>query len=470
MKPNVSIREFFADPELGGHILPGETLQPHRVFLMAAMGDQLTDAERVIFKKFTGRDHEPGQPVSEFYWVSGRRTAKTRSCGAAATYLGACVDWSDVLIAGETGVLLCLAQDQRVATQLLNYVFENLNASPVLKQLIVRRAADAIELQGNIRIEVRPASFRKLRGPTYIGIICDEMAFFYADDWYQNTDVEILNAARPGLMTTHGPLICASSPYAKRGVLWNAFKKHYGPNGSPSVLVAKGTTHDLNPTIPEEEIERELERDRARNASEYLAEFRSDIDSFISIEVVEQCIGDYSEIAPSHKFSYFMFIDSSGNREDSFCASVAHKDNNKIVVDVAREWRPHFSIDGVVDEICALAKAYRINKIVGDRYAGDVIPDMFRKRLLSYDATDYVKSDLYLDLLPLLNTKGIVLPRNERLIAQIVGLERRVGSSGKDTINHAPNAHDDICNSVAGVAKLVHRKRVLFGPGAPDWV
>ena len=77
-------------------------------------------------------------------------------------------------------MLLCLAPDQRVATQLLNYVWENLNASPVLKQLIVRRTADAIELQGNIRIEVRPASFRKLRGPTYIGIICDEMAFFYA--------------------------------------------------------------------------------------------------------------------------------------------------------------------------------------------------------------------------------------------------------------------------------------------------
>jgi hypothetical protein len=129
-----------------------------------------------------------------------------------------------------------------------------------------------------------------------------------------------------------------------------------------------------------------------------------------------------------------------------------------------------FSIDGVVDEICALAKSYRSNKIVGDRYSGDVIPDMFRKRSLPYDPTEYVKSDLYHDLLPLLNTKGIVLPRNERLIAQIVGLERRVGSSGRDTITHPPGGHDDIPNAVAGVAKLCHRKRVLFGPGSLDWV
>jgi hypothetical protein len=83
-----------------------------------------------------------------------------------------------VLIKGETSVLLCLAQDQRVATQLLTYVYENLSASPILKQLIMRRTADGIELRGGIKLEVRPASFRKLRGPTYIGIICDEMAFF----------------------------------------------------------------------------------------------------------------------------------------------------------------------------------------------------------------------------------------------------------------------------------------------------
>ena len=166
-----------------------------------------------------------------------------------------------------------------------------------------------------------------------------------------------------------------------------------------------------------------------------------------------------------------MFIDSSGNREDSFCCSIAHKDDAKIVVDVVREWRPPFSIDGVVDEICALAKSYRINKAVGDRYAGDVIPEMFRKRGFAYDPTEYVKSDLYHDLLPLLNSKGIVLPPMERLIAQAVGLERRVGSSGRDTISHSPGGYDDIINSVAGVAKLVFlRKRVLFGPGAPDWV
>jgi hypothetical protein len=66
----------------------------------------------------------------------------------------------------------------------------------------------------NINIEVRPASFRKLRGPTYIGVIADELAFWYTDSGYANPDIEILAAVRPGLLTTRGPLIMASSPYA----------------------------------------------------------------------------------------------------------------------------------------------------------------------------------------------------------------------------------------------------------------
>ena len=49
-----------------------------------------------------------------------------------------------------------------------------------------------------------------------------------------------MNAVRPGLATTRGPLIIASSPYAKRGVLWDAHRKHYGKDGDPLVLVAQG--------------------------------------------------------------------------------------------------------------------------------------------------------------------------------------------------------------------------------------
>ena len=53
--------------------------------------------------------------------------------------------------------------------------------------------------------------------------------------------------------------------------------------------------------------------------------------------------------------------------------------------------------------------------------------------------------------LPLLNACHITLPRHDRLIAQVVGLERRVLRAGRDSIDHAPGAHDDLANAAAGV-------------------
>jgi hypothetical protein len=34
-----------------------------------------------------------------------------------------------------------------------------------------------------------------------------------------------------------------------------------------------------------------------------------------------------------------------------------------------------------------------------------------------------------------------------RLVAQIVGLERRTARGGRDSIDHAPGAHDDVANA-----------------------
>ena len=59
---------------------------------------------------------------------------------------------------------------------------------------------------------------------------------------------------------------------------------------------------------------------------------------------------------------------------------------------------------------------------------------------------------MFRDLLPLLNSGRIVLPRNDRLQGQIAGLERRTSAVGRDTISHPDRGHDDVANAVAGVA------------------
>ena len=207
--------------------------------------------------------------------------------------------------------------------------------SPILTQLIANRTADTLELTNGVSVEVRAASFRRLRGPTYIAVIADEAAFWYSDEFSANADAEILNAVRPGLATTGGPLIIASSPYAKRGVLWETYRRHYGPDGDPLILVAQGTSRDFNPSLPQSVVDRALERDHASASAEYLAQFRTDIEGFVSFEVVQACVHRRSAIEMAAS-AYCATPPSSIHPAAVLTAShwpVAHRDGERIVVD-----------------------------------------------------------------------------------------------------------------------------------------
>jgi hypothetical protein len=343
MKPTISIRKALADPNLLGSVLAGDSWSAWRTLLIASMGEELTSDERKTFTRLTGRAREPLEPVEEFAAVVGRRGGKSRAMSTTAVYIAGLCDHRDKLVRGETGVLLCIAPDQKQAGIVLDYATAAFEASPILKQLIAGRTADALELTNGVTIEVRAASFRRLRGPTYIAVIADEAAFWYTDDFSANADTEILNAARPGLATTGGPLIIASSPYARKGVLWDVHRRHYGADGDPQILVAQGTSRDFNPSLPQRVVDRALERDHASASAEYLAQFRTDIETFVSYEIVQACVGDHFEMAALSTQSYVAFTDPSGGSHDSFTVAVAHADGERAVIDMVAEIMPPFS-------------------------------------------------------------------------------------------------------------------------------
>jgi hypothetical protein len=89
-----------------------------------------------------------------------------------------------------------------------------------------------------------------------------------------------------------------------------------------------------------------------------------------------------------------------------------------------------------------------------ERYAGEFPRALFRKHGITYELAEQTKSELFRDFLSLLNSVRVTLPRNDRLVSQIVSLERRVSAVGKETITHPPNGHDDLANAVAGAASL----------------
>jgi hypothetical protein len=77
-----------------------------------------------------------------------------------------------------------------------------------------------------------------VRGYTIVAALLDELAYWPVEDAAE-PDTEIVNAIKPGMATIPGAmLLCASSPHARRGALWDAYRRHFAKEGD-EVLAEK---------------------------------------------------------------------------------------------------------------------------------------------------------------------------------------------------------------------------------------
>jgi hypothetical protein len=354
---------------------------------------------------------------------------------------------------------LVISPDQTQSDVCFGYVVAAFEQSPMLKPLIASQTARELRLNNGISVEVRAADYRRLRGPTFVAVIGDESGFWYSNEDSSNPDTAILDAVRPGLATTRGPLILISSPYARRGVLWEAFRKNYGANGDPSILVCKGSSRTFNASLPQSVVDRAYERDAASASAEYGGEFRPDLEVFVSRETVLQCSTGIIErpAATSHVTNYKAFADMSGGSVDSSALCIGHFDHARqtVIVDLLRERTSPHSPEQCTQEFARELKRFGLGKVISDRYGGAWVTEQFARFGIQCEQSAKPKSDLYIDLLPLLNSRRIELVDNPKLVNQLCNLERRTARSGRDSIDHPSGQHDDLCNAVAGLASLL---------------
>jgi hypothetical protein len=466
----VSMREALESRAYFGGLLGGDTWRAWRVLLIAIAGEELTASERAIFRTLTDREREPAEPVEEFWGVIGRRGGKTRAMAVLGAFVAACVDHRHVLAPGERGVLPILAVSTAQATTAFNFLSGVFATAPDLKGLVEWQTADTLTLASGVDIEVRPASYRTIRGVTSVAAICDEIAYWRSDD-SANPDREILNALRPGLATTGGPLVAISSPYAKRGELYSTFKRHFGQDGHRAILVAKAPSRTMDPSLSAKVVDRAYEEDPDSAAAEYGAEFRSDIEQFISREAIEACVATGVKArSPLSGIRYAGFCDPSGGTTDAMAMAIAHQEGNVVVLDCLLERRPPFSPDSLCREFAATFQAYGVSKILGDRYAGEWPREAFARYSIEYQPCSKTKSEIYAALLPLINSGRADLLDDKALIGQLVNLERRVGWGGRDSIDHGPGTHDDRINAAAGALVGVSEAPSLTQAGFFDLI
>ena len=449
----MNILQACRDPKVFGQHFRGPTWDTWRVFLAALFALPMTPEQLAIYTKYTGRTTPPTNPLHEAWLVCGRRSGKSYILAVIAIFLAAFKDWRPYLAAGEVGTIMVVAADRRQARVIMRYCLGLLKSVPMLKQLIEGETRESITLRNRVVIEVHTASFRSTRGYTCISCLLDEAAYFQTDEMSAEPDVEVINAVKPSMATIPGAmLLCASSPHARKGALWTAYSKHFGKDGDP-VLVWQASTRDMNASVPQSFIDQHMAEDPARAQAEYMAQFRSDLESYVLREAVEACVNTgIRERAPQRGIVYTGFVDPSGGSVDSMTLAIAHRDQDVVVIDALRERVPPFSPEQVVGEFAELLKSYNVTGITGDRFANIWPVEVFANVGIAYEQSAEPKSVLYTNMLPLLNSCRIELLDHSKTINQLIALERRTARGGRESIDHPPSGHDDLINAVAGAA------------------
>jgi len=427
------------------------TWKAWRAFLTALFGLPMDEEMLALYRHHTGRQEPPTAPFEEAWLVIGRRGGKSFVKALLGVYLATFRDYRQYLQPGERATVPVMAADRRQARTILRYVRGLVTGVPELADMVERETADGFDFNNAVTIEITVNSYRSSRGYTYPAVLADEIAFWTTDGDAANPDVEVLDAVRPGMATIPGSvLICGSSPYAQKGALFDAYRTYWGKD-DPNILVWKGTTREMNPAVRQSVIDRAMERDPESAAAEYMAEFRKDIADFVTREAVDACIarGVFERPHETGK-AYVAFVDPSGGSADSMTLAIGHRDGRRGVLDAMREVRPPFSPEATVMEFATLLKAYGLSRVKGDRYAGEWPREVFRKQGITYDLSEQSKSEIYVSLLPLINSNRAELLDDKRLVAQLVGLERRTSRAGRDSVDHVPGGHDDVINAVAG--------------------
>ncbi len=258
-----------------------------------------------------------------------------------------------------------------------------------------------------------------------------------------------------------------------------AHQENWGIKGAKD-LVWQAPSLVMNPTADVAYIAKQYARDPVAAAAEYGAEFRDARNDFVSAKAIDACTEKGVFERPyDNSFRYRAFCDpAGGSGKDSFTLAISHdqKGLRKLVngpkveqpeagpwgiLDHMSIWKPPFNPHDVARDIAQILRRYCLLQITGDPYGGGYVKESFRRHGIRYIVSKQNKSAIYTIALSLIMSGRAVLLDNDMLKKQLLGLERHVSRSGKDSIDHssAPGSHDDLANAACGALAMVEKPR-----------
>ena len=462
--------------------LPGASWNAWKAIIAASYGLPLSPERLKIFERVAGYPYDPpkgGYKIIEAICAiqSGKTQVAATLVGFEGMFPEVAPDTRDGTYTNLRSVLV--AQDARGVTRtMLARVRAVLRSVPAFAAQIASDTADAITLKNGVQIGAWPCRPEAVRGVRANFACADELAFFKDSVSGRGTSHEMVSVLMDRLVTTRGRLWIITSPWAEHGKAWELYRDFFGKakeSKDARILVLRAPLMLLNPTVDPADLERKRLLDPLAARADIDAEFIGTQDTLLDRKMLEACTDETATMrAPNRGTKYFATFDAAtggtSTAGDRATWSIAHyemRDGRIVAVqDVIDGMYPPFDPATAIRAAAMRYGPYGVTRSYGDAYAsgsnGGFLASEFKKYGITYEVLKKNRSEIYLDLLPIINSGSCVLLNHPEMLRELRNLERRILPSGVDRVDHPRRVggHDDFANVAASALVLAHARGV----------
>jgi hypothetical protein len=412
--------------------------------------------------------------------LAGRRSGKSYVSGFVALY--------EILFGGHTSptyiepgqdvIVPYIAQDLPTARANMKYIAIFAQKVDALRKRLKDVKADYIKFDNGITVQIEPPTIKTGRGWAIPMVIMDEVGYWYKLVESANPDFEVQRAVSAAQSQfPHKKQLLISSPYIEVGILWDADRA--GTNGYKlaegdeekgayqGTLVLKASTAAVqNPRGPSKaRLLIEQIRDPDGFKREYLAQFTSAVNGFLSADVVKEAVvkglkeASRKEIEKSGMRPYYVAVMDPAFRHDTFAFGIFHRTaKGEIHMDLLRTWEPSPKLGlrldprQILEEIATLLKAWQVKLVYSDQYQLEALQQLALQlgfSIIGHDFTGKSKAKLYGSLSKALQLKQLKLLDIPVIYQQLVLLQKKLNPMGGVMISAPSGKRDDVATVVA---------------------
>lgn len=310
------------------------------------------------------------------------------------------------------------------------------------------------------------------------GLIAVDEAAYINKDWFYSVVVPIANVY-------NSDIFLFSTPKYKQGLFYELYSQatpHYiNTHHTPHIISFDWAKYDLSKYLTPELLELYRQQlPKASFQSEYLAEFISGEGTVFT--EFSKCVGEveFDNTKPLH-----IAVDwSAGTGNDDTAISLGQYDGEKIIVDKQiyfNNKRTNETTDCILDIIKMYVRRgfQEINITVEKNSIGQVFFDLLKDKIDEYETifndneddwrkeieinisqfntTNKSKKRIIENLSVLFENDKIVIPNDDKLLAQLSSFEAKINENGTVVYRGANGGHDDLVLSLVILADALDR-------------